>query len=67
MATDPITVDAHDFDTLETELERLRRTLDAAMQLREEVVERVAQAAIDGEQAADEQRGRPRRHTARCW
>ena len=44
VATDPITVEARDFDTLETELERLRRTLDAAMQLREELVERVAQA-----------------------
>ena len=44
VATDPITVEGGDFDTLETELERLRRTLDAAMQLREEVVERVAQA-----------------------
>ena len=44
VATDPITVEARDFDTLETELERLRGTLDAAMQLREEIVERVAQA-----------------------
>ena len=50
VATDPVTVEAGDFDALESEIVRLRESVDAALQLREEIGARVAQARSTADQ-----------------
>jgi hypothetical protein len=60
VASDPLSVNAREFDTLESDLGRLRVSLDGATQLRDEMRERVAKARA----VLDELRGAIRAATA---